>query len=484
MRIAICDDDERELSRLSELIAEYQLSRRKRVDCHEYCSGTDFLCEMRGGEYDLVLMDVLMPGIDGLQAARELRKRDENIRIILLSAAPEFAVDSYSVGAYHYLLKPADAGLLFTLLDRIEDELATQDEQGFLLKNRESVVRIAYTKLEYVEVINKTIFCHLTDGVVHELSGALTEFEAHFSDREDFIKTHRSYLVNLNRIQEMNANDVVTKRGNRIPVSRLRHRQVQDAYIRFQHQEETALSAPDAHREGEPSGGRERPEGPWRILLVDDDPAESTYWADILRNHGCEVQTVRNSQEALRLMGEGTYACVLLDVMLSGEDGFSVCESFRELADIPVIFLSCLTETDSQLKGFAAGGTDYITKDTPAALFWAKVETRIILAGTDRTQFCYGPLLLDLTGRRVLMNGEELAVTPVEFDILWYLSDHAGQVYTPKEIADRIWGSQLWDGGQTLQTHMARLRRKLEKAYEGHCFIEAVWGQGYRFVPH
>lgn len=483
MRIAICDDDERELSRLSELIAEYQLSRRKCVTCREYGNGTDFLCEIRGGEYDLVLMDVLMPGINGIQAARELRKRDENVRIILLSAAPEFAVDSYSVGAYHYLLKPTDADQLFLLFDRIENELAMQEGQGFLLKNRESVVRIAYTRLEYVEVIDKTISCHLTDGVVYESNGTLTEFEKNFSGREEFIKTHRSYLVNLNHIQELKANCIVTKSGNSIPVSRLRHKQVQDAYIRFQHQEEATGSTADGHGKGECVGTGETPEGLWRILLVDDDPAESTYWARILRNHGCEVQEARNSREALRLIGEENYACVLLDVMIPGEDGFSVCKKIRELADVPVIFLSCLTETDSQLKGFEAGGIDYITKETPAALFWTKVETRIKLAGAERTQFSYGSLLLNLTDRRVLMNGEELTLTPVEFEILWHLSVHAGQVYTPEKIAGWIWGSQSRDGGQTLQTHMARLRRKLDKAYEGHCFIEAVWGQGYRFVP-
>lgn len=111
------------------------------------------------------------------------------------------------------------------------------------------------------------------------------------------------------------------------------------------------------------------------------------------------------------------------------------------------------------------------------------METRIRLAGAERTQFSYGALLIDLTGRRVRMNGEELALTPVEFDMLWYLSEHAGQVDTPKEISDRIWGSQSWDGGQNVQIHMSGLRRKLEKAYGGHCFIETVWGQGYRFVP-
>lgn len=481
MRIAICDDDERELSRLSELIAEYQASRGKDMDCHRYNNGTDFLCETRSGEYDLVLLDVLMPGVDGMQAARELRKRDKNVRIILLSAAPEFAVESYSVGAYHYLLKPADKNLLFTLLDRIEGELAAQGGQGFLLRNRKGVVRIAFAALAYVEVINKTIFCHMADGVTYETNGALTEFEENFAGREEFVKTHRSYLVNLNCVWAIDANYAVTKNGERIPISRLRHKPVQDAYIRFQNQAGTADSAADASEKR--IGGKKNSDGLWRILLVDDDRTECFLWADILRSHGCVVRTAESGGEALRLAAEEAFVCVLLDVMMPGENGFSICEKIRKLADVPVIFLSSATEVGSQLDGFAAGGIDYITKDTPAALFWTKVETRIRLAGAERTQFRYGALLIDLAGRLVWMNGEELALTPVEFDMLWYLSEHVGQVDTPKEISDRIWGSQSWDGGQNVQIHMSGLRRKLEKAYGGHCFIETVWGQGYRFVP-
>lgn len=100
MQIAIFDD-ERERLHLSELMIEYQSDRRASVDCRMYGNATDFLCEMKGGDYDLVLLDVLMPGVSGIQAAREIRERDKNVKIILLSSAPEFAVESYNVGAYH-----------------------------------------------------------------------------------------------------------------------------------------------------------------------------------------------------------------------------------------------------------------------------------------------------------------------------------------------------------------------------------------------
>lgn len=475
MRIAVCDDNESEVSRIGKLITEYQFSREEPIDCHYYTNSIDFLCELRGGEYDLILLDVLMPEYSGIQTAQELRKLDRNVRIIFVSASPEFAVESYNVGAYHYLLKPIDADSFFALLDKIGAELSAQVEQGFILKSRDSVVRIAFSQLAYVEVINKTLFFHLADGTVHETTAALADFQEKLLSRPEFLKAHRSYLVNLNYIQAIGMNCVIMKNGPRIPVSRQRRSQVQDAYMHFLQQTGMENStAPDKS---------ERPDGPWRILLVDDDPADRTVWADILRSHGCIVQTADNGEEALRMIADNPCDCVLLDVMIPGEDGFSICEQFHQSFDIPVIFLSCLTEPDQQVAGFAAGGIDYITKDTPADLFWAKVETRIRLAMSERTQLRYGPLLLDLTKRRVLIDNKELSLTPIEFDILCRLAEHAGHIFTPEEIYGMIWGSQPWDGGQLVQMHMSRLRRKLEKAWEGHHFIEAVWGQGYRFVP-
>lgn len=137
------------------------------------------------------------------------------------------------------------------------------------------------------------------------------------------------------------------------------------------------------------------------------------------------------------------------------------------------------------MEGFDAGGIDYITKDTPSELFWKKVETRIRLAVSGRTQLHFGPLLLDLVERRVQVGREERVLTSAEFDILWCLAQHEGRIYTPEEIFIMVWGNQTGDSGQTVQKHMSRLRRKLEKIWGEYSLIETVWGQGYRFVlPH
>ncbi len=482
MRVAVCDDEEWEIEHLSKLITEYQLSRGVNLECRFFHNSIDFLCDMTAGDYDLVLLDMVMPGVSGIKAAQELREKDKSVKLIFISLSPEFAVDSYRVDAYHYLLKPIGADTLFPLLDKICKELSMQKEQGLVLKNRVGVVRLSFAEIEFVEVLNKKVSFHLTDGTIREVTAALADLEGKLLARQEFIKTHRSYIVNLGCVETIGLYSAMTKRGHSIPVSRQRHNQVQHAYMNFWNRTGTPLSVSDGQAVLS-SEKQERNDGLWRILIVDDDSADRDFWADVLRRHGCVVHPAENGADALELAADEIYDCILLDVMLPGEDGFSICERLRKLTHAPVIFLSCMTESDRQVEGFSAGGIDYITKDTPAELFWAKVETRIKQAVSDRTQFRYGPLLLDLTGRKVLINDNELFLTPIEFDILWLLSEHLDHVFTPEEIFDMVWGDQPWDGGKMVQTHMSRLRRKLEKAWEEHHFIETVWGQGYRFTP-
>lgn len=361
-----------------------------------------------------------------------------------------------------------------------ERELAVQENQGVVLRDRKGVVWISFMEIEYVEVINKTVFFHLTEGGIREVSAALAKVEELLLPRLEFIKTHRSYLVNFCHVRDVVANYIVTKSGHTIPISRKRRKQVKDAYVRFLLREgETRIAdVPEVSAEDQ-----KQTDGSWRILLVDDDSAELGYWADILRGHGCIVYEAKNGKEAMELIENEPCDCVLLDVGIPGEDGFAICKRIQEQAHLPVIFLSCFTEPDKQMEGFSVGGIDYITKDTPVELFWMKVETRIRLAVSEGTQLRFGSLLLDLSAHRAVVCDQELPLAPMEFDLLWQLAEHAEQILMPEEIFGMVCGSQTGDGVQAMQMHMSRLRRKLERACGEHCFIETVWGKGYRFVP-
>lgn len=351
---------------------------------------------------------------------------------------------------------------------------------GLVLENREGIVKILFHEIEYVEVLNKKVSFHMTDGSCLESTGALSDVEGMLLERPEFLKTHRSYLVNLSCVREISAGFAVTKAG-RVPVSRQRRSAAREAWLQFMKQAENNISVDDT---GDVASAKiERQPGPWRILLVDDDPAQCRLWAGVLRGHGCIVSTAQNGGEAITLARREPFDGVLLDVMISGEDGFSICQRLKEETCAPVIFLSSLTEADRQMEGFAAGGIDYITKDTPAELFWTKVRTRMELSVSGRSQSLYGPLLIDLTERKAYVEGEELPLTSVEFDILRLLSERAGHVFTPEEIFDAVWGQQPFDDGKAVLSVMSRLRRKLGRAWREHSFIETVWGEGYRFVP-
>lgn len=481
MRIAVCDDDDRELAHLMKLITEYGLSRGENNECSYFNNSTDFLCDMKGGEYDVILLDVLMPGINGIGVACELRERDKNVKLIFISSSLEFAVESYRVGAFYYLLKPAASASLFPLLDKVQSELFMQKEQGIVLRDRKGVVMITFAELEYVEVINKTVSFHMSDGVIREVTVALSDIEEKLLSRFEFIKTHRSYIVNLKFVQYIGANCIVTKNGYDVPVSRRRRNQIQDAYVHFLNQEGVVVNDTNV-QEVAAYGKQGQSDGSWRILVVDDDFDELKFWSDILKQHGCIVRLADNGADAVKMAEDDYFDCILLDVALPGEDGFSICRKLHKLVDAPVIFLSCHTEADRQIEGFDAGGIEYITKDMPPELFWAKMETHIRLVASDRTRLCFGPLILDLEGRRATVNDLDLSLTPIEFDILWRITEKAEHVFTPEEIFNMVWGSQVWDGGQMVQMHMSKLRRKLEKADGEHHFIETVWGKGYRFV--
>ena len=167
-----------------------------------------------------------------MDAAKEIRLTDGETKLIFLTSSPEFAVESYSVEAYSYLLKPVTSEKLFPLLDRLFSE-QRQSEQVLTLMRPAGVMRIPFSKLSVLEVSNKKLRFHLQDGSVKEVNGALSELEETLLSREEFVKVHRSYLVNMSQIQSLSAGELTTYAGQRVPVSRLLQTQVRDRYMNY-----------------------------------------------------------------------------------------------------------------------------------------------------------------------------------------------------------------------------------------------------------
>lgn len=230
MYIAVCDDQAEELAALADLLERWQAERGHPVRVRTFRSAADLLDAARREMFTLYLLDVMMPGLDGMEAAREIRSFDRAAELVFLTSSPGFAYESYGVDALEYLLKPIGAKLLWPILDRLYlREQRPQD--GLTLKAGNTLVRVPFSQLAYVEVNRKRLYFNLTDGQVREVAGSLNEYEDQLLSREEFTRIHRSYIVNMLQIEELSPAGVRTFSGKDLPVSRLLFPQLQKDYM-------------------------------------------------------------------------------------------------------------------------------------------------------------------------------------------------------------------------------------------------------------
>ena len=176
------------------------------------------------------LLDVLMPGMTGMDAAREIRTFDAAAEIVFLTTSPGFAYESYGVRAIEYLLKPLNSKLLYPVLDRLHRR-EQKPQDGLTVKSDGVLLRLPFAQLSYVEVNGKHLYFHLADGTVREVAGSLKDYEPLLLVRPEFMRIHRSYIVNMLQIDELSPAGVHTFSGMNLPVSRLLYGQLQKDYL-------------------------------------------------------------------------------------------------------------------------------------------------------------------------------------------------------------------------------------------------------------
>ncbi len=230
MLIAVCDDDKNELLRISSILDAYKRERKVSLIYHSFQSAAELLSVARNQGYALYLLDVLMPAITGMEAAREIRGFDQDAELVFLTSSPEFAVESYRYRARDYLLKPVQNDSLFSVLDAIQIKVE-KNREGLSVKTKTGVAWIPFERLAYVEVMGRQVYFHLSDGSVREAVAPLSEFENILLSRPGFVRAHRSFLVNLMQAAELNGTDLTTLSGRKIPVSRRNYPQVREAFV-------------------------------------------------------------------------------------------------------------------------------------------------------------------------------------------------------------------------------------------------------------
>ena len=230
MYLAVCDDKQEELDAVLAMLDAWRAERGVLLSCKAFQSAVELLEAARRERFTLYLLDVMMPGMDGLEAAREIRCFDDAAEIVFLSTSPGFAYESYGVRALNYLLKPIEQEKLFALLNQIF--LREQKPlETLTLKTATTIIRVPYARICYVEVINKHVYFHLADGDVREVAGALRDFEAVLLPRPEFMRVHRSYIVNMLQVEELSSAGLRTFQGETLPVSRLAYPQLQRDYL-------------------------------------------------------------------------------------------------------------------------------------------------------------------------------------------------------------------------------------------------------------
>ncbi len=232
MHIAICDDDLTLCERVARLLQNYNNERQKNCMYHIFTNGFDLLDSLeRQPAFDVILLDIVMPGMNGIQIAKEIRRSNETVKIIFLTTSAEFAVDSYAVGAFYYLLKPLDKDLFFQILDKTCYHIQQEETQSILLNDGKTIRRLPLHHLVYCETMQRTLYYYLTDGSVVKLPGTLGELEQQLLHVDYFAKPHRSYLLNLKHVSSIRTNELTTILGNKLPLARGRYHDLTKAYL-------------------------------------------------------------------------------------------------------------------------------------------------------------------------------------------------------------------------------------------------------------
>lgn len=224
-----------------------------------------------------------------------------------------------------------------------------------------------------------------------------------------------------------------------------------------------------------------------KILVVDDEHEIADLVEVCLKNDGYEIYKFYDAAGALACVDKENISLAILDVMLPDMDGFELCRKIRETHLFPIIMLTARVEDMDKIMGLTLGADDYITKPFNPLELMARVKTQLrrytkynaAAPEDEKHEFDFAGLNVNLDSRKCLLYDEELALTPIEFDILRYLCEHRGRVVPSEELFEAVWGEKYLDNNNTVMAHIARLREKMHEPSRKPKFIKTVWGVGY-----
>ncbi|MCS4503551.1 response regulator [Arhodomonas aquaeolei] len=217
-----------------------------------------------------------------------------------------------------------------------------------------------------------------------------------------------------------------------------------------------------------------------RILIVEDEPQLAGLLADYLRAAGYEPHVLDDGREVVPWVRANQPDLVLLDLMLPGEDGMSVCRAIRGFSDVPVVMVTARVEEIDRLLGLELGADDYICKPFSPREVVARVKAILRRTRSDPPAGGGRGLVVDEAGYRASLDGEPLSLTPVEFRLLATLAGHPGRVFSRDQLLDHLYDDHRVVTDRTVDTHVKNLRRKMAAIRGDQELIRSVYGVGYR----
>ena len=225
-----------------------------------------------------------------------------------------------------------------------------------------------------------------------------------------------------------------------------------------------------------------------KILIIEDEVAIADLEKDYLELSGFEVTIEHTGDKGLERALEEDFDLVVLDLMLSGLDGFEVCKQIRERKDIPILMVSAKKDDIDKIHGLGLGADDYMTKPFSPSELVARVKAhmarynRLVHTNQKSNDIVeIRGIRIDKTARRVYVDGEEKNFTTKEFDLLTFLAENPNHVFTKEELFREIWDMDSVGDIATVTVHIKKIREKIEGNSTKPQYIETIWGVGYRF---
>jgi DNA-binding LytR/AlgR family response regulator len=236
VNIAICDDDNSELEKIKSAVETFIALKQHehQIAVQIFTNGNDLLSYIsRHGSFDLLILDIIMPGINGLEIAEEIRSNNSACKIIFLTSSPEFAVHSYKVRAFYYFLKPFSDSELIVQLEKALDEMAVEQSSSIIIKGKSKLTRVQIHKIRYLESVKHVVFFHLHNNEALSCYGSMEEFHDILLADNRFVKCHKSFIVNMNYVISISKKDFVLADKTLVPISKQVFQQVKNAYINY-----------------------------------------------------------------------------------------------------------------------------------------------------------------------------------------------------------------------------------------------------------